>query len=75
MTVIETEAESPPVLIVSASEVGARSGRLLRHLAAGAVIRIDDLRLGETVGWLSSEPPESVRGVPLVPPGEANDHL
>jgi hypothetical protein len=68
-------ADTPAVLIVSASEVGARSGRLLRHLASGAVIRIDDLKLGETVGWLSAEPPAAVAGLDLVRPGEASDAL
>ena len=79
LTVIEAEAEtetgdSPAVMIVSASELGSRSGRLLRHLCThGAVIRIDDLRLGETVGWLSADPPEAVRGLPLPVPGTARD--
>jgi hypothetical protein len=68
--------EAPAVLIVSASEVGIRSGSLLRHLAAGTVIRIDDLRLRETVGWLCAEPPPSVAGMTSLPePGTASDAL
>ena len=66
-----------PVLVVSASELGSRSGSLLREVAAGAVVRIDDLRLGLTVGYLSLEPPASVAGVLDSPPepGTAADRV
>jgi hypothetical protein len=75
MTVLDTEADAPPVLIVNASELGARSGRLLRHLATGAVIRVDDLKLGVTVGWLTAEAPPGVAGLQLPGPGEVSDVL
>lgn len=72
----EPETGMPSVLIVSASEVGARSGGLLRALASGTVVRIDDLRLRQTVGWLSAEPPAWVAGLAGLPePGEATDAL
>jgi hypothetical protein len=41
-------ADAPAVLVVSASEVGARSGALLREVASGTLVRIDDLRLRRT---------------------------
>jgi hypothetical protein len=59
----EPETGMPSVLVVSASELGSRSGGLLRALASGMVVRIDDLRLGLTVGYLSLEPPASAAGV------------
>lgn len=67
---------APCVLVVSASEVSARSGALLRELAAGTIVRIDDLRLRRTVGWLTAEPPASVASVASLPaPGEVADRL
>lgn len=77
MTVTAATEHAPCILVVSASEVSARSGSLLRELAAGAVVRIDDLRLKRTVGWLTAEVPVSVAafadGLPA--PGEAADAL
>jgi hypothetical protein len=76
MTVTEAGIDVPSVIIVSASEVGSRSGGLLRALASGMVVRVDDLRLKRTVGWLSAEPPASVAGLAGLPaPGEAADRL
>ena len=70
----EPDTDMPGVLIVSASEVGARSGGLLCALASGMVVRIDDLRLRQTVGWLSAEPPASAAGLTGLPlPGEVSD--
>jgi hypothetical protein len=72
----DPDTDVPSVLIVSASELGSRSGGLLRALAGGMVVRIDDLRLGLTVGWLSAEPPSSVAGLAGLPaPGEVSDRL
>jgi hypothetical protein len=67
----------PAVLVVSAAEVGARSGALLREVGAGVVIRVDDMRIRRTVGWLSADPPTSVAAVldGLPAPGEAADRL
>lgn len=65
--------DAPAVLVVSASQVGARSGALLREVAAGTLVRIDDLRLRRTVGWLTAEPPEAAAGLALPEPGQAAD--
>lgn len=70
---LATSAEAPAVLVVSASEVGARSGALLRELAAGTLVRIDDLRLRRTVGWLTAEAPQAAAGLALPEPGQVAD--
>jgi len=77
MTMTAATEHAPSVLVVSASEVSARSGGLLRELAAGTVIRIDDLRLRRTVGWLTAERPASVAAFAdqLPPPGDVADAL
>jgi hypothetical protein len=72
MTLAATQ-ETPCVLIVSSSELNGHTGKLLRHLAAGTVIRVDNLALGQTVGWISADPPASVAGLELVEPGKAAD--
>ena len=53
----------PPVLVISATELGNRSGGVLREVGAGALVRVDDLRLKMTVGWLSAEPPARPAGI------------
>jgi len=71
---VEATTDTPAVLVVSASELNGRTGKLLRELAAGTVVRIDNVTLGQTVGWLSAEPPPSVAGVAGLPePGSARD--
>ena len=75
------DESAPVILIVSASELNARGGALLREAGMGAIIRVDDCGRGHqrTVGWIvpGDEPPESVRPYLdlLPPPGEASDHL
>lgn len=70
------------ILVVSASELNARGGALLREVQMDAIIRVDDCQRGRparTVAWIvpASEPPERVRPFldKLPPPGEASDHL
>jgi hypothetical protein len=75
MTLAAVTQDAPAVLIVSATELSGHAGKLLRHLAAGVIVRIDNLQLGETVGWLSPDPPASVAGLDLVAPGTARDAL
>lgn len=72
-----TDAALPVVYVVSVEELKRNAGKAWRDLAAGAVIRIDDARLGQTVGWLSAEVPASVAHlVPFMPePGTAADRL
>lgn len=69
-------ADTVPVVIISASELGSRSGNVLHEVRAGSVIRVDDFRLGRTVGWISAEPPASVADLAdrLPLPGEVADH-
>ena len=43
--IVDTET-GVPVLITTKSELGSRSGSLIRALATGAVIRVDDHNLG-----------------------------
>ncbi len=66
-------AEAPAVLVVSAGELGTRSGGLLREVAAGTVVRIDDLRVRRTVGWLVPGPPDGIDPALLPAPGELVD--
>jgi hypothetical protein len=67
----------PAVLVVSAAEVGSRSGSLLREAGAGVVIRVDDMRIKRTVAWISADPPTSVAPVAgqLPQPGEVADRV
>jgi hypothetical protein len=69
--------ETPAVLIVSATELNGHTGKLLRHLSSGCVVRIDNLALGETVGWLSADPPRSLNGClsQLPAPGSTADRI
>jgi len=47
MTVLhETAAGSPSLLITTASELGNRSGGILRALSSGALVLVDDNRAG-----------------------------
>lgn len=75
-----TEAQDGrPVLIVSASELGARSGGLLAAVGSGALCRVDDHRVGRVVALMipAADIPgilESFYGIDagsLPPPGPA----
>lgn len=57
----ETEAGMPPVLITSANELGNRSGGILRALSAGAVVLVDDNRVGCRAALMI--PPRSIPDV------------
>jgi hypothetical protein len=82
VVVMTAEAGTVPVLVVSASELGSRSGSLLREVAAGALVRVDDLRVKRTCALLV--PPQLANAVleflgvspdGLPEPGEAADRL
>lgn len=80
--IVETEAGAPPVLIVTKSELGNRSGGILRALATGAAVRVDDLAVGcaATIMVPPSWIPEVLRLLGIDPgtlpePGTARDHL
>jgi hypothetical protein len=55
------ESETRPVLVTSAAELGSRSGGILRALSTGAVVRIDDNRVGCAAALLV--PPQLIPGV------------
>lgn len=44
-TVVDAGTGIPSVLITSAAELGSRSGGILRALATGALVRVDDNRV------------------------------
>ena len=58
---IETGAETRPLLITSRTELSARSGGLLRALGSGALIRVDDLNIGCEVALMV--PPQLIPAV------------
>lgn len=69
--------ETPPIVCITASELARRCGAVLREVALGAVIRVEDARSGTVVAWLSLDPPASVAAVAdmLPEPGTVHDHL
>jgi hypothetical protein len=78
MTVVDSETR--PVLITSASELGARSGGLLRALSTGALVRVDEGRVNRAAALLV--PPQDIPAVldflgidpaTLPAPGEVRD--
>jgi hypothetical protein len=79
--IIETEA-GVPVLITTLSELGSRSGSLVRALDTGAVIRVDDHNIGRAAALLVPPTwiPEVLRMMSIDPdtlpePGTARDQL
>jgi len=66
----EALRDLPPAFIeMSASEFGARPGLALAEVAAGAVVRITDRRMGVVKGYLMSELPPGLEPVEhLLPP-------
>jgi hypothetical protein len=77
LDVLRPDEAAPVVLVVSASELNQKAGELRREIEMGAVVRIDDVHRKVVVGWLSADPPASVRSVlhHLPEPGTVNDHL
>lgn len=61
----DPEDMTPAFLQVSASEFGARPGRMLAELASGACLEVTDMRMGRRVGFISmsQELPPSLRKV------------
>jgi hypothetical protein len=81
-TLIETDTGTRPVLVTTAAELGARSGGLLRALATGALVRVDDNRVKAEACLMV--PPQLIPRVlefcgidpdTLPEPGTARDHL
>jgi hypothetical protein len=79
-TLVESEAR--PVLVTSANELGRRSGGILRALASGALVVVDDNRVGARAALLI--PPQDIPAVlaflgidpaTLPQPGTARDQL
>ena len=79
--IVETET-GVPVLITTKSELGSRSGGILRALSTGAVVRVDDHNLGAEACLMV--PPQFIPQVleflgvdsALLPdPGSARDQL
>ena len=60
------------VVIMSATEAANRFGALMRYVAAGCAVRVDDLRLKQTVCWIGGTAPEGVDTSDLPPPGTAD---
>jgi hypothetical protein len=58
---VQVAADAPAVLDRTASEVGARSGALLRQVAAGDLALVKDCRLGQHVALLVG--PRHIRAV------------
>ncbi len=77
MTAAEIETDTPVVLIVSATELKHNAGKVWREVAAGAAVRVDDVRTGVTLAWISATAPAGVADVlPFLPePGAAADRL
>ena len=82
MTVLhETGTGAPPLLVTSASELGSRSGGILRALSTGALVLVDDNRIGCRAALLV--PPQHIPAVlaflgiegSLPEPGTARDQL
>lgn len=79
---VTAEAGTVPFLVVSASELGSRSGGLLREVAKGALVRVDDLRVRQVCALIV--PPQYAEAVlelfgigpdQLPAPGEAADRV
>jgi hypothetical protein len=49
---VETEAGAPVILVTTKTELSARSGGILRALATGAVVRVDDNNIGAEAALL-----------------------
>jgi hypothetical protein len=65
------DAVSRQVVIMSASEASNRFGALCRYIAAGCTVRVDDLRLRQTVAWVAGAAPDGIDPGGLPAPGEA----
>lgn len=52
------ESEVRPVLFTSANELGRRSGGILRALSGGALVVVDDIRVGARAALLI--PPQDI---------------
>jgi hypothetical protein len=68
----EVPAGTRGVIIMSASEVSNRFGATLRYAASGFAVRVDDLRLRQTVGWITAGSPPGVDTSELPAPGHAD---
>ena len=80
MAIAESTEHNPAVLITSATDLGKRTGGLLAALASGALVRVDDLRVGRSAALLV--PPQLIPRVleavgidpaSLMEPGAVND--
>lgn len=71
--------DAPPILVVSLTELGNRSGTLAHLAATGYYLRVDNLSTGITVCWIvpPDRAPEDIRPwLHLLPaPGEAADRI
>jgi hypothetical protein len=74
---LEAGASEPGVLCIGSDQLRRSVGAVWRSVAAGAVIRVSDLRSGEVLGYITRHPPaELSEHEHLLPPaGEAADAL
>lgn len=83
MTVLhETAAGSPSLLITTASELSSRSGGILRALGSGALVLVDDHRVGARAALMVPPQliPAMLRGLGIDPgsvpdPGMSRDQI